>query len=118
MTRDEAIETAHFVPASSGHAAALVDNLAALGVLKLDDHTVAERIEANADLVLWCVHVIGPDDVHAQPSHAHAVAKADELNRALWSRADGPDDLLCFAYADVWPWSAEAHAASLKQPDN
>lgn len=31
--------------------------------------TTGERIEANANLTLWCVHVLGPDDVLAAPSH-------------------------------------------------
>lgn len=76
---------------------------------------IAERMEANANLVLWCVHVIGPDDVYAEPSHAAAVASAEKLNRVLWSRPDAPDDVACYAYADVWPWSAEAHADSIKR---
>lgn len=75
--------------------------------------TVEERIEANANRLLWCVHVAGPDDVYAEPSHASAIAKADELNRAVWSRPNVPDDVTCFAYADIWPWSAEAHTEAL-----
>lgn len=74
--------------------------------------TVEETIEANANRVLWCVHVIGPDEVYAEPSHAAAVAAADKLNRAVWSRAGAPD-VTCFAYPDVWPWSKEAHAEDL-----
>lgn len=74
---------------------------------------IADRIEANANRVLWCVHVIGPDDVYAESSHAQAVAKADELNRSVWSQDKAPEDVCCFAYADVWPWSAEEHAAAL-----
>lgn len=68
------------------------------------------KIEANADLVLWCVHVLGPDDVHATASHAEAVSEANRLNVSLWSRENAPRDVLCFAYADVWPWSADAHS--------
>lgn len=76
---------------------------------------VTERMEANANRVLWCVHVIGPDEVYAEPSHAAAVVNAEKLNRALWSRPDSPEDVLCFAYAAVWPWSAEEHAGSIKR---
>src|SRR5690348_719786 len=72
-----------------------------------------ERMEANANLALWCVHIIGPDDVYAEPSHASAVADADKLNQSLWSRPNTPDDVMCFAFADVWPWSAEEHAKAL-----
>lgn len=73
----------------------------------------AERIEANANRALWCVHVIGPDDVYAEPTHAAAVAHAEKLNTAIWSRPNVPDDVTCFAFADVWPWSDEAHAEDL-----
>ncbi len=31
-----------------------------------------DKIEANADLVQWCVHVLGPDDMCPAPSHACA----------------------------------------------
>lgn len=78
-------------------------------------HTAEERMEANANRVLWCVHVIGPDDVYAEPSHASAVANADKLNRSLWSRPDAPDDVMCFAYADRWPWSEKSHAEAMKR---
>lgn len=77
--------------------------------------TAEERMEANANRVLWCVHVIGPDDLYAEPSHAAAVAHSDELNRALWSRPNAPDDVTCYAYADTWPWSAEQHAEDLSR---
>jgi len=75
--------------------------------------TTAERIEANANMVLWCVHVLGPDDVIAAPSHDAAATHAHELNKALFSRR-GPDDVLCFAYAAPWPHSKDAHAEDVK----
>ncbi len=83
--------------------------------------TTNERIEANADLTLWCVHVLGPDDVHAAPSHLAAVTQAHELNKALYSRADTKcDDILCFSYAAPWPYDAESHKLAvlnwLKEP--
>ena len=76
--------------------------------------TPNERIEANADLVLWCVHVLGPDDVHAAPSHEAAAVHARELNKALHRKPDAPNDVLCFAYAAPWPHSQEAHAEAVK----
>ena len=76
--------------------------------------TIAERIEKNANLVLWCVHVLGPDDVIAAPSHDAAVVHARELNKTLFSWASKADDVLCFAYAAPWPHSAESHAKSVK----
>jgi len=78
-----------------------------------------EWIEANANLTLWCVHVAGPDDVYAEASHAAAVRRADELNRtthALISERHPSDNtIMCFAYADIWPWSKERHAESMKE---
>ncbi len=76
--------------------------------------TVEERMEANANLILWCIHVLGPDDVIAAPSHAAAVEGAEKLNKALWSRENSPDDILCFSFADVWPWSDEQHSEDVK----
>jgi len=76
--------------------------------------TTGEKIEANANLALWCVHVLGPDDVIAAPSHLAAATHAHELNKAVFSRVGGPDDVLCFAYAAPWPHSAASHAESVK----
>lgn len=79
--------------------------------------TTSERIEENANLALWCVHVLGLDDVYAAPSHDAAVVHARELNKAVHARADGPRDVLCFAYAAPWPHSREHHASSVKRWD-
>jgi len=76
--------------------------------------TTGERIEANADLTLWCVHILGPDDVLAAPSHDAAAVHAHELNKAVHSRVSEPNDVLCFAYAAPWPYSREHHAEAVK----
>lgn len=73
-----------------------------------------EKIETNADLVLWCVHVLGPDDLYAAPSHEAAAVHARELNNALHGRPDTPADVLCFAYAAPWPHNREQHAEAVK----
>lgn len=75
--------------------------------------TIGEKIEANADLALWCVHILGPDDILAAPSHDAAVIHARELNKTLHARPSTPGDILCFAYAAPWPYSPESHADSL-----
>lgn len=72
------------------------------------------HIEENANLVLWCVHLIGPDDIYAEPSHAIAVAKAEELNRTIQASPKHPNDILCFAYADMWPYTAAQHAQAIE----
>jgi hypothetical protein len=76
--------------------------------------TTGEKIEANANLVLWCVHILGPDDVIAAPSHDAAAVHARELNKTLHSRVGAPEDVLCFAYAAPWPHSPEDHADGVK----
>lgn len=76
--------------------------------------TTKEKIEANADLALWCVHVLGPDDVYAAPSHDAAVVFAREWNKALHGKPSTPDDILCFAYAAPWPYNREEHTDNLK----
>jgi len=76
--------------------------------------TTGEKIEANANLTLWCVTVLGPDDVYAAPSHDAAETYAHEMNKKIHGRPNAPDDVLCFAYAAPWPHSAEAHAEDVK----
>lgn len=76
--------------------------------------TISERIESNADLILWCVHILGMDDVHAAPSHLAAATHANEMNKILYSQPDKKmADILCFAYAAPWPHSKEDHAKNL-----
>ena len=76
--------------------------------------TLEEKIEGNANLTLWGVSVLGPDDLYAEPSHAAAVAAADKLNRDTHTLlADKPNDILLFAYAAPWPYSREDHAKAL-----
>lgn len=76
--------------------------------------TLSEKIEANANLTLWCVHVLGPDDVLAAPSHDAAATHARELNKVFHGRARATDDVLCFAYAAPWPYSQTSHADAVK----
>jgi hypothetical protein len=76
--------------------------------------TTGEKIEVNANLVLWCTHILGPDDVIAAPSHIAAEIHARELNKSLYSRTTVPaDEVLCFAYAAPWPHSKESHAKAV-----
>lgn len=76
--------------------------------------TVNEKIETNADLVKWCVHIIGPDDLMAAPCHDAAVTYAHQLNRVLYSRSTiAADEVLCFAYAAPWPHDEKSYAEDL-----
>lgn len=73
-------------------------------------------MDACAAEELWCVHVIGPDDLHAAPSRQEAERVAWEWTRyyvqhprhrsANWPRMS--------FLATRWPWSAESHAEDVK----
>jgi hypothetical protein len=77
------------------------------------DAELEKRIHANANLMLWCVHVLGPDDVHAAPSYEEADARAREFN--MLAHVGGTSEhILCFAYAAPWPHGADGHAEGLK----
>ena len=76
---------------------------------------LTDKIEENADLVLWCVHVLGMDDVHAAPNHGAAVVGAREMNKALFSQLSNANDFLCFCYAAPWPHSDDDHTEDLKE---
>lgn len=85
-------------------------------------HQIAEAIRAlspaapepgktNDDGCLWCVHVIGPDDVHPAPDFGTAWSWAAAANRAFAGKSG--DVLLRFTVA-LWPFDADGHAEGLK----
>lgn len=84
---------------------------------------VGKMIEASEgprpvpDTALWCVHIIGPDDVIAFPDRASAEREASILNEASRRSAKKhADDAVWPRWsAEVipWPHSAESHAADL-----
>lgn len=64
--------------------------------------------------ILWCCHIRGPDEAHAAPDYATALAWSDmmlEIDREV----DHSDPNMPFlsAVPALWPWSAEAHATDL-----
>ena len=71
---------------------------------------------------LWCVHVLGSDDVIAAPDRAAAIRRAANMNVVIEREAakhpgdDNFPDVKCVA--ELWPWSAEAHADSLAREPN
>lgn len=74
----------------------------------------SELIEANANLVKWCVHVLGPDEIHAAPDHHAAVIAARDFNQHLYSRhPDKLDEILLFAHPAPWPHSDKHHSENL-----
>lgn len=79
--------------------------------------TLADKIDRNANMMLWCVHVLGPDDILAAPGYAEADAYAKSLNAMLHGREGAPEDVLVFAYAAPWPQgrTGEQHASDLEE---
>jgi hypothetical protein len=73
------------------------------------------------DDTLWCVNVLGPDDVHACRDRADAFRFALWLNLSfldLYGRADAsPYDPTVQAVIAVWPHSRESHAEGLARRD-
>ncbi|PCJ95920.1 MAG: hypothetical protein COA52_02425 [Hyphomicrobiales bacterium] len=75
-----------------------------------------DSISRNANLAKWCVHILGPDEVHAMPTYEEAVKESDKLNGYLAERLTNHahiEDILCFAHAAPWPHSDESHAEDL-----
>jgi hypothetical protein len=78
--------------------------------------TLNQKIEANADLTLWCIHTLGPDQFLAAISHDSAVIRAREINQTIHRRiGDKHAAVLCFSYAAPWPWSKDDHADDMKK---
>ncbi|KMO18870.1 hypothetical protein [Methylobacterium indicum] len=84
--------------------------------------STAGRGEGAGDL--WCVHILGPDDVYAAPDLMTAVRWAQTMNRVadraeqkIANRQGRPltDDerVLCYANVVAWPRSAADHAGAL-----
>lgn len=62
----------------------------------------------STDQCLWCVHVLGPDDMHPAPSKEEAERACEALREY---RRDEPH--ISFV-AEPWPYSETSHAADVK----
>lgn len=70
---------------------------------------------------LWAVHVVGPNDLIAMPSHEVAVSEAAAMNVAFAMLPKGEYAPQVRAVVEPWPYSAAAHADELhrnKVPDS
>lgn len=77
--------------------------------------TKEERLTKARAKILWCVHILGPDELIAKESYEAAEKHATELSDYLHG-PDMPDtDVLCLPIVAMWPWSPEAHRAALVQ---
>lgn len=75
---------------------------------------IAEPTPATQrDARLWCVHIHGPDDVHAMPSRAAALERANELNEIFGQHPHEEGDPIMRAVVIEWPHSANAHKQDL-----
>lgn len=74
---------------------------------ELEDLLNASKWEPEPDL--WCVHILGPDDLHAAPSKAYAEVASDLHNRSF-ADLSVKQDVVCKAVVAPWPYSAESHA--------
>lgn len=86
------------------------------GPLPGDDADLVTRLTRTPAPVLWCVHVIGPDDLHPAPDLLTAIAWAKQFN--AWSEAanagvPAEDVVLCYASVIEWEGTAESHAEGL-----
>ena len=74
--------------------------------------TKEERLAKQRAKLLWCVHILGPDEMIPKESYEAAEKHATELIDFL-HRAGAPDDVLCLPIVARWPWSDEAHRREL-----
>lgn len=62
---------------------------------------------------LWCCHIEGPDDVFVSANKEDAQKLADKINLEESLRKKADHDPIIKAIVEIWPYSAEAHAAEL-----
>ena len=61
---------------------------------------------------LWCLHVLGPDDIIAAPSKEAAEVAKWFLTR-YWGQ-QGPDDPPIGFEVEPWPFTPESHAKDVQ----
>lgn len=74
-----------------------------------------EMLAAQRAKILWCTHVLGPDDVHAMPDYETAAKNVEGLIAALFTERSAKLDVLCLPIVAPWPHSPEAHREDLKR---
>jgi len=60
---------------------------------------------------LWCVHILGPDDLYAAPSKAEAERAVGHM-KSFWEKRHADEAALGMVRFEVapWPYSPESHA--------
>lgn len=78
--------------------------------------TLADRVEAPA--ILWCVHFIGPDELHAMQNYGVAQVFAQRHNE-WWQRQPRTENDVTLeqGWAKVieWPYDAASHAEEVRK---
>lgn len=75
---------------------------------------LSTALVAGGAPTLWCLHILGPDDVHPAPSKEHAEVAAERFNQFILGRKDQHQhDPVCSAVVAPWPHSAASHAESV-----
>lgn len=79
-------------------------------------HRVAAPVvpAPGADAKLWCVNVIGPDDVYATRTRLEALEEANWQNIYLSGLERHEYDPVLHAVVIEWPHSASSHADDLR----
>jgi len=72
-----------------------------------------DRLRKQRKKLLWCVHILGPDELVAFATYEEAEAHAQRLIDYLYDPTVPEHDVLCLPIVALWPWSAEAHAAEI-----
>lgn len=75
--------------------------------------TKEERLARSRAKLLWCVHILGPDELVAKESYAAAERYATELNDYMHGPNIPELDIMCLSLVAVWPHGAESHATEL-----
>ena len=73
-----------------------------------------DMLAAQRDKILWCVRVLGPDELHAMPSYDVAEQNVAELVAVLFTERTAALDVLCLPVVAAWPYSPKAHREDLK----
>jgi hypothetical protein len=76
--------------------------------------TIRAALDAARAKVLWCMHVLGPDDLHAARSYDDAQRMVDDLTAHLVARGYIGGDVFILPIVAVWPYSAQQHAAAVE----
>lgn len=79
--------------------------------------TKEDRLTRDRAKILWCVHVLGPDDLIAKASYDEAEKHATELRDFMYGPAMpfGEFAPMCLPIVAMWPYSVDAHAKALAE---